>query len=71
MLTKRFQITELIAAVTDFIEWNILVKLMKNLFIKKNQSIRKIVKKSISKKNLDIKCEIYIKLKQESIKFRG
>ena len=42
MLTKRFQITELIAAVTDFIEWNILVKLMKNLFIKKNQSIKKI-----------------------------
>ena len=35
---KRFQRTELLAVANNFIEWNILVKLIKNLFLKKKKS---------------------------------
>ena len=47
ILMKRFQRTELLAVANNFIEWNILVKLIKNLFLKKknNQSIKKIESK--------------------------
>ena len=49
---KRFQRTELLAIANNFIEWNILVKLIKNLFLKKKKSK---YKKIESKKKYKLK----------------